>query len=153
MDWKTGDYADPILPVGKATFKVLSAKAKETSGGTPFVSIMARVDEFLDDFNADDPSVLVPTGQTAFGTIWLPKPSDDMKKALGKQRRVRAFLEAIEADGAELEADDGDSPVDVLTGNLAKLIGKKFKSEIAHTEGTEDYPEKAEVSFFQVRRA
>jgi len=153
-NWNTGAYADPILPEGNAIFTILSAKAKETSGGTPFVSFMARIDDFMGDYDETDEAVLVPTGQTAFGSMWLPKDSDEPQKALGKARRARAFVEVMINSGADVETDLYDNPVDVLTGNLATFVGKTFKSQIQHSvDKTGEYPTKAEISFFQVKRA
>lgn len=152
-NWNTGEYADPILPEGKAIFTILSAKEKETSGGTPFVSIMARVDEFMGDYDVEDNTILAPIGQTAFGSIWLPKAEDSHEKAVGKSRRVRSFVEVLMASGADIETDVYDNPVDVLTGNLGAILNKQFQASIQQrVDPTGEYPTKAEINFFQVRR-
>jgi len=153
-EWNTGAYADPILPEGNAVLTILSAKEKSTSGGTPFVSVMARVDEFTGEYDEEDESILVPNGQTAYGSIWLPKDEDDRKKALGKARRARAFVEAMIGSGADIKTEEYSDPVTVLLGNLPELIGKSFKSQIQHSvDPSGEYPTKAEISFFRVKRA
>ena len=152
MSWKNGEYADPIVPEGDAVFTILSLKIKETAGGTPFASIMARIDEFDGDYDPEDTSVLEPLGQSAFGSIWFPKEEDELKKALGKQRRVRGFLQVMENSGANLE--EFDSPVEVLKNNLAECIGKTFRATIEHRiDENGVYPTKAEINMFRVRRA
>ena len=152
MSWKNGEYADPIVPEGNATFQVLSLKSKETAGGTPYVSIMARISDFDGDFDETDPAVLSPLGQSVFGSIWLPKEEDDLNKALGKQRRVRAFMQVMEYAGADIK--DADSPVEVLLGNLQACSGKEFKASVSHRiDPNGVYPPKAEINMFQVRRA
>lgn len=152
MSWKNGVFADPIVPEGDVILTVLRLEAKETAGGTPFVSIMARIDEFMGDYDADDEAVLAPEGQTVFGSIWLPKEEDDLKKANGKQRRVRAFMEVMEHAGADIK--DFDSPVEVLLGNLGVCAGQKFKTLIEHrVDDSGTYPTKAEISMFRVKRA
>ena len=153
-NWKTGEYADPILPVGRATFEIVVVKMKETSGGTPFAQVTANISEFEGDYDSDDLSLLDPEGQTAWGTIWLPKPEDDPKKRLGKLRRLRKFLESCDPTGADLIVDsDDDGPVEVLVNSLEGLRGKFFKANIQHSEATEDYPSKAEINMMNVRRA
>lgn len=149
--WKTGEYADPILPEGNAIFSILSAKLDETQGGTPFVRIMARVDEFLSEYEEGD-TVLPPLGQSAWGQIYLPKKADSREKVLGKQRRTRGFMQVMEYAGVSI-ADTDVSPVEVLIDNINQLPGKRFRGQISHSVATEQYPSKAEINFFQVRRA
>lgn len=151
MSWRDGEYADPIVPEGTAIVEIMWMKPKTTSGGTPFISVMARIEEFLSDWSEGD-SVLDPAGQSVFGSIWLPKEEDEHKKALGKQRRVRALLDVLIAGGADIDTDYV-SPVAVLEANLQACVGQRVKLDIAHTEENEDYPPKAELNFFRVKRA
>ena len=151
MSWRTGEYADPIVPEGSAIVKIMWMKPKETTGGTPYISVMARIEEFLGEWSEGDAG-LDPAGQSVFGSIWLPKEEDEHKKAMGKQQRIRAFMDAIIAGGGDIDTDY-DSPVEVLEANLQACVGQQIKLAISHSKGTDEYPTKAELNFFQVRRA
>ena len=153
-NWNTGKYADPILPEGDAIFTIITAKPATTAGGTPSVSIMAKIDEFLTDYDVDDESILAPLGQFAFGDIWLPKPEDDPKKATGKARRARSFVEIMMAAGADVDTDAYDNPVDVINNNMATFVGKSFKAQIEQrVDESGTYPTRAGINFFRARRA
>lgn len=153
-DWKK-KFADPILPEGDATFEINSIKFDETQGGTPFARITARISSFEDDYDPYDPSVLEPIGQTAWGTIWLPKEADDPKKAHNKQVRVRQFLELMEYAGADLTIPGGDpTPVDIFMVSSDAFAGKSFKSQIVHeVDENGVYPTKAAINTMRMRRA
>lgn len=154
--WKTGEYADPILPIGKAVFKLMSLKEAETNGNppTPYVNVMARVEDFLQDYDEEDPTVLSPKGQSVFGQIWLPKEGEPAKKTAGKQQRVRALVEALIANGADPVIEEDDNPVAILLRNLNAFKGFSVKAGIGH-DGEEggEYPVKATINFFDVRKA
>jgi len=154
MSWKTGKYADPILPEGDAIMTIMKLTMEETGGGTPYGMVTANIDEFLGEYDEDDETLLVPDGQTIWGKVWLPKDADEKKKALGKEQRCRAFLEVLQHAGAELEADEDDAPSEVLAKNLAEYKGKSFKASISHSvDETGEYPTRAEINFFRVKRA
>ena len=154
MSWKTGKYADPILPEGDAVMTIMKLTMEEASGGTPYGMVTARIDAYLGTYDVDDETILDPDGQTIWGKVWLPKSEDSNKKVLGKEQRCRAFLEVLQHAGAVLEAGEDDAPSDVLAKNLAEYKGKSFKASISHSvDESGEYPTRAEINFFRVKRA
>lgn len=153
-DWKK-NYADPILPKGAVTVTVQSIKFDETTGGTPLANITARIDQFDDEYNQDDPAVLAPVGQNVWGTIWLPKEADLAAKAHGKEVRIRKFLEIMENAGATLVVDDpqNDKPSIILAKSAFDFVGKSFVSTVEHSVDENGvYPTKAELNMMRVSR-
>jgi hypothetical protein len=156
MSWKTGKYADPIVPEGRAVFTIKKVGMEETGGGTPYGQIMAFIDEFEGEYDLDDNSILAPEGQAVWGKVWFPKPEDSEDKALGKERRIRSFLEVIEyaMKPDNLDYDEDDAPSDIFVKNLDAMVGKSFRAEISHSvDDSGEYPTRAEINFFRVRRA
>lgn len=153
MGWK--DFVEPVIPEGNAVFTVYTVKHEATDGGTEYFQIAASVDEHTGTWNPDDPKLMDPIGQTAFGRLWIPKEDDPSKKKYGKLTRITNFLKVMKAAGAVIP--DELDPVEAADAALDEFAGKSFAGAVAHSDMMDMDTNtitgvRAEISPFRFRR-